>query len=266
AFVGTVNANLKAGNPTEVVTVTSTVTLVDTRSTQQNLAVTDESKQKDATTAVTSTAGVSVAATSTDVGGSSGAYASTGNSLSVRGKSGVIRLFDGLRIENGNGATSYMTNSAVVAQTVVETGGGIAESLAAGGTINSVPKSGSNTLHTGASGLFTREAWQGDNLDDALRARGLTAVNKVAHIFDVSATIGGPIKQDKLWYFFAPRIWGNRNYAAGVFYNATQHSGLYTQDLSRRADQFEDYQNQPLRLVCQAKAQNKLNFLAAFQT
>ena len=158
AFVGTVNADLKPGNPNEVVTVTATVTLVDTRSTQQNLAVTDQAKQKDATTVVTSTAGVSVAATSTDVGGSSGAYASTGNSLTVRGKSGVKRLFDGLRIENGNGATSYMVNSAIVAQTVVETGGGIAESLAAGGTINSVPKSGSNTLHAGASGLFTHGA------------------------------------------------------------------------------------------------------------
>ena len=122
AFVATVNAALKLGNPSEVVTVTATVTLVDTRSTQQNLLVSDVAQQKDATTAVTSTAGVSVAATSTDVGGSSGAYASTGNSLTARGKSGVIRLFDGLRIENGNGATSYMTNSAIVAQTVVDTG------------------------------------------------------------------------------------------------------------------------------------------------
>ena len=120
-----------------------------------------------------------------------------------------------------------MTNSAIVAQTVVETGGGIAESLAAGGTINSVPKSGSNTLRAGASGLFTHLAWQGNNLNDALRARGLTAVNQVYQIFDVSATIGGPIKQDTLWYFFAPRLWGNRNYAAGVYYNATPHSGLY---------------------------------------
>src|SRR5207249_9590116 len=89
AFVGTVNANLKPGNPAEVVTVTATVTLVDTRTTQQNLAIADESKQKDATTAATSTTGVSVAAGSTDVGGSSGAYASTGNSLTVRGKTGV---------------------------------------------------------------------------------------------------------------------------------------------------------------------------------
>ena len=102
AFVATVNASLQTGNPEQVVTVTATVTLVDTRSTQQNLLVSDAAKQKDATTAVTSTTGVSVAASSTDVGGTSGAYSVQGNSLLVRGKSGVKRLFDGLRIENGN--------------------------------------------------------------------------------------------------------------------------------------------------------------------
>ena len=62
-----------------------------------------------------------------------------------------------------------MTNSAIVAQTVVETGGGIAESLAAGGTINSVPKSGSNSVKGGAAGLYTRGAWQGNNLNADLR-------------------------------------------------------------------------------------------------
>ena len=140
-------------------TVVANGSLVDTRTTQQNLTVTDQARQRDASSVATSTSGVNVSAGSSDVGGTSGGYASQGNSLSVRGKTGVIRLFDGLRIENGNGATSYMVNSAVVGQTVVETGGGIAESLAGGGTINSVPKSGSNTLHGGASGLFTREAW-----------------------------------------------------------------------------------------------------------
>src|ERR1700676_311848 len=72
AFVATVNANLQTGNPNETITVTATVTLVDTRSTQQNLLVSDPAKQRDATAAATSTTGVSVAASSTDVGGTSG--------------------------------------------------------------------------------------------------------------------------------------------------------------------------------------------------
>src|SRR5206468_12975996 len=48
---------------------------------------------------------------------------------------------------------------------------------------------------------------------------------------------------------------------AGVYYNATPHSGLYTQDLSRPADQFENYRSQPARLTWQANAKNKFNFV-----
>ena len=51
-----------------------------------------------------------------------------------------VALFDGLRVENmeGNGSTSYMVTSTMVQTSVVETGGGNAESLAAGGTIEHV--------------------------------------------------------------------------------------------------------------------------------
>src|SRR6185436_4200119 len=128
----------------------------------------------------------------------------------------------------GSGSTSYMTNSAIVQSSVVETGGGNAESMAAGGTINSVPKAGSNSLKWGLSGLYSRENFQGDNLDQSLRDRGLTVVNKVGSIWDTSFTIGGPLKKDKLWYFLALRKWGNRNYSAGVYWNDTQGSPFYT--------------------------------------
>lgn len=261
-FTATVNADLKSGNPQQTITVTATVSLVDTRSTTQNRVVSSEAQQKDTTSVATATTGVSVAAGSTDVGGSSGAHATQGQSLTARGKPGVKRLFDGLRIENmvGLGNTSYMINSAIVAQTVVETGGGTAESLAAGGTVNSVPKSGSNVVRGGLAGLYFPRGWQGNNLNPALKARGLTAVNQVVSIWDFSGTIGGPIKKDKLWFFFALRKWGNRNHAAGIYWNATQGTGYYTPDLQRPADQFEDYRSQPLRLTWQANARNKFNF------
>ena len=122
---------------------------------------------------------------------------------------------------------------------------------------------------------------QGDNIDDTLKARGLTVVNKVGSIWDTSATLGGPIKKDKLWYFMALRKWGNRNYSAGVYWNDTQGTPFYTPadgtgiDLlgvqripagrpMRRGDQFEDYRNQPLRLTWQANRKNKFNFLVDY--
>src|SRR4029077_11157128 len=99
--------------------------------------------------------------------------------------------FEGLTVETmeGSGSSSYMVNSAVVAQSVVETGGGNAESMAAGGTINSVPKSGSNNTKWALAVLYPREPWQGNNIDDSLRARQISQVNTVGAIWDSSFTI-----------------------------------------------------------------------------
>jgi hypothetical protein len=83
--------------------------------------------------------------------------------------------------------------------------------------------------------------------------------------------------KDKLWFWAAPKMWGNRNYAAGLFWNDTQGTPFYTpangtgKDLSgvqraaaglpvRRADQFEVIRSQPVRLTWQASPRNKVNF------
>jgi hypothetical protein len=282
-FTGTVNATLRAGNPTETITVTGTTTQIDTRTAAQQNVVTSQTATsgRDATAAVSVTRGLTQA--TTDVGGAAGAYTAQGNSLTVRGKAGVKRLFDGLRVENaeGIGNTSYMINSATVEQVVVETGGGSAESLSAGGSINNVPKSGSNQFAFRLSGLVSKEGMQSDNLDDPLRARGLTAVNKVGNIWDATAAAGGPILKDKLWFWAAPKMWGNRNYAAGLYWNDTQGTPFFTPangtgiDLFgvrrapaglpvRRADQFEVIRSQPVRLTWQASPRNKLNFFVDY--
>ena len=270
SFTGTVNAALKAGSPNETITVTGAVSSVDTKATSVQQVTSGEnlerlaSAQAGAAATVAVTQGVSNSAA--DVGGASGAYAATGGAgaLTSRGKASVKRLFDGLRIENaaGTGNTSYFVNSAIVAQTVVETAGGNAESLSSGGMINNVPKSGSNQFTLGFSGLYTRESWQSDNLDSQLQARGLTQVNKVGAIWDYGATLGGPIKKDKLWFFFAPKFWGDRLYAAGVYWNATQGTPVYTPDLSRRADNYEDQVSRAVRVTWQATPKQKFNFFS----
>ena len=85
-----------------------------------------------------------------------------------------------------------MPNTATIDQTVLELGGGTAESPAAGGFINYVPVSGSNTFRFRVSGLFSNESMQSDNLSQQLKDRGLTAVQKVGKIYDFTATAGGP--------------------------------------------------------------------------
>src|SRR6185436_16888899 len=125
---------------------------------------------------------------------------------SYHGKGGVKFLYDGMNALNMNaGATSYIVNSATVDESTVQTGGASAESTASGVLINLIPKEGSSGLKGLASGFFTNEPLQSDNLDDALNARGLTTTNKVLHLYDANFTLGGPLKKDKLWFFVASR-------------------------------------------------------------
>src|SRR5207245_10372360 len=60
---------------------------------------------------------------------------------------------------------------------------------------------------------------QGSNWTDVLRQAGLTAPAKVLRLYDVQASIGGPIKRDRLWYYFNWREVGSADAVAGVFAN-----------------------------------------------
>ena len=43
--------------------------------------------------------------------------------------------------------------------------------------------------------------WQSDNATPELEARGLTDANSISHIQVFSASVGGPIKKERIWFF-----------------------------------------------------------------
>ena len=117
--------------------------------------------------------------------------------------------FDGMGVENSSGNSSYQINAATVEEMVLQTSGISAEVNADGPVMNIVPKEGSNTFRTMLNGAFSNNHMESDNLSDELRARGLQTGNKTVKIFDESVSVGGPIKQDKLWFFGAYRTLGH---------------------------------------------------------
>ena len=240
-FTATIDANMRVGGIEETVTVTGASPLVDVQSTRQQSVVTNElldilpTSGKAVYNLVALTPGLVANA---DVGGSRGVYGSGGvQGSTFRGKSDTNKLtFDGMRTHNlqcKGGCVGYIPNPAVIEEITLETGGVSAESLAAGLAVNLIPKQGGNSFSGETSGVFSNENMQSSNLDDELRGRGLSTEQKIVKIFDGAFTLGGPIKQDKLWFFTAQRVWGNRNQVPGVFYNLTQGTPFYTPDLSR---------------------------------
>jgi hypothetical protein len=269
-FTATVNADLQVGSLEETITVSGAAPLVDAQNTKQLARVSDElltalpTSSKTVGAIINLTPGLTGAQ---DVGGSAGTYATQGNNLAAHGKTGNKFSFDGMRIENmeGAGSAGYILNQLLVEETTVETGGVSADSNVSGVAVNAIPKEGSNLFRFGANVLYTNDNFQSNNLDDRLRSRGLTSVNRVLNIYDVGWTLGGPIKKDKIWFFGANRYWGNRNQVGGIYFNKTQGTPFYTPDLSRPSDRYEWYRSYAVRVTYQASAKNKFNVVADTQ-
>jgi len=268
-FTATVNADLQVGNVEETITVTGEAPLVDTRRSVQQLSVRSEvletlpTGQRGIVDLISLTPGYD--AGNPQVGGTTGGYHSQQRKNEFHGKRGSYLLLNGSRIDNYAGAgdsAGYIFNSQVVAEMLVQTGGVGAESGSPNVLINMVGKEGSNLLRWNVSGLFSNSSMHADNLGTDLRERGLqnAIAPKVERIYDIGVTVGGPIRQDKLWFFAAFRRWGTKNPSIGLFLNGNQGGMIYEPDLSRPAYRDERYGSHAARLTWQASERNRLNF------
>lgn len=125
---------------------------------------------------------------------------------------------DGLKTNwpgGSGGATMQYYGFEMYEEYNMQTASGTAESDVSGIYMNMVTKSGGNRITSDHNFYFMNESLQGDNVDDGIRARlGLApgqqtgaAGNPVDISYDWSSTLGGPIKQDKAWFFGAWRLW-----------------------------------------------------------
>ena len=216
-FTATINGELGVGGIEETITVSGASPVVDVQNVRQQTVFSDElldmlpSSGKSLVGYTKLIPGLQGGA---DVGGAGGLWA-TGNVITdtIHGKGGAKFSYDGMQTNNygGNGATSYLMNPSTVQEAAIEVGGVSAETNTSGISMNLIPKEGGNTFSFMGSGLYSGEGLQSDNLGDDLRARGVSNLNKVLHVYDLNATLGGPIKRDRLWFFLATRGSGNQN-------------------------------------------------------
>ncbi len=118
------------------------------------------------------------------------------------------------------GVSSYVYDAVGVDEVTVTVGGGLGESDTGGPVMNLIPRSGGNTF---AGSGFTNLAgdWsRGDNLDDELRAVGLTQTPGIIHAHDASIALGGPILRDRLWFYGSYRNLSTQTAVEGITANA----------------------------------------------
>jgi len=184
-FTATINGELEVGGLEETVTVTGEAALVDAQNVRRQNIVSNEllemlpTSNKTINTVVTFTPGFTGLA---DVGGQYTCQLGGGCSTSegFHGKKGTKVNFDGMGMENmaGVGNSSYQLNAAAVEEMVLQTSGISADTNADGPVLNIIPREGGNTFHGTLLGVYSNDKMEGDNLPDALRARGLITRTK----------------------------------------------------------------------------------------
>ena len=223
-FTANVDSAMAVGGIEETITVTGAAPVVDVQNVRRQTLVTDEvlstlpMSTKHVNNLVTLTPGFTGLA---DVGGR---YTSQVGG-EYHGKAGTKVAMDGMGVENSFGNSSYQINAAAVQEMVLQTTGISADTNADGAVVNVIPKEGGNTFSGILAGFFANDSMEGQNLTPELQEKGLDESNTTLKLWDQSISLGGPIKRDKLWFFFAGRSWGFSRKHAGVYWNQSTFPG-----------------------------------------
>jgi hypothetical protein len=264
-FVATVNAELRVGSVQETITVTGESPVVDVQSSQ-----TSRTLSADAIAGIPSSRnyqsftvlmpGINVQGA--DVGGQSGALFSVFQGHGGRRNEGQVQV-DGLSAGwQGMGVSGYAPEVGAAEEVSFSITGGLGEASTGGPQMNLIPRQGGNTFSGTAFTGMSFDAWQGTNLSAEHIAAGLSAQSEIVKLWDVNLMFGGPIKQDKLWFFWTARHTGTRNTVAGIFIN--RNAGditkwTYDPDPNQQAEDDNTTKNMSLRLTWQASPRNKFS-------
>jgi hypothetical protein len=241
-FTLTANAEMKLGALEESIVVSGVgSTFVDVRSAARVQALTKDMIDNIPISRTIQTmgqliTGVTVSTGSPDVGGSN---ATEQSYMTVRGIPAAQNtvMVDGM-VVNGleaSGAIQNYFNDAASEQVVFQSSDTTAANSGGGVQINMIPRSGGNRYSGDSQFIYRPGELAGDNL-----ARhepwGVANPPGSKFISDLTVAQGGPIKQDKLWFFATGRDNRVTNYVLNTFFDdgSRGYDDNYVKDLLGR--------------------------------
>jgi hypothetical protein len=169
---------------------------------------------------------------------------------------------------NGGGVSTYILDSVNVDEVAVSVAGGLGETDIGGPTMNLVPRSGGNTFR-GQAFVNNAGDWsRGNNLTDELRAVGLRETPGIINSYDWSASYGGPINRDRLWFFGSYRALATASSVQGVVANANAYNGSrwdWVADPGVAARQLQRRETYVGRFTAQISAKHRITFNQEYQ-
>jgi hypothetical protein len=119
-------------------------------------------------------------------------------------------------LQTDGGVQSYY-NDAMNAEMSYQTAAIGAETSSGGVRLNMIPREGGNQFHGDFKAAYRPGDWQSSNLTQRHKDKNLTAGNAIDRIVDYTASLGGPIKKDKVWFFTSARYFSVNNFIANTF-------------------------------------------------
>jgi hypothetical protein len=270
----TVNAEMRVGELAETITVTGEAPTVDIQSSTRQQVLSKDIIDSLPTGRNYASLGQllpGVNSSARDAGGASG---DTMSQLTIHGS----RPGDQRVLQNGVNTMTLQVNGdrgiavpnpGMASEVTVDTSGLSAEQGQGGIRINYIPRDGGNTFSGSLFATFANDSMQSDNLTDDLRARGLPSPNAIKMIYDVNPGVGGPIKRDRIWFYFTGRVNRADQYPGGAFvnlngYDPTRYDVVY--DTNQRAYSRALWTDGQIRVTTQVSPKNKVAFTWDQQT
>jgi hypothetical protein len=270
----TVNITMRVGGVAETVTVTGQTPVVDLKSTAQTTVANARAfKELPTGGSWVNMAQIIPAVNSAffgarDVGGLLGDQ--TGTQVSAHGglPGDGVSMIDGMRIGNmylSSNLTNMSLSPLLYDEVNISFSGQNGESGTNGVSMNAIPKAGGNTFHGSFLGNGSWPALQGDNVTDRLRSRGAPDSNTLKKLYDINGAIGGPIKRDRVWFYFTSRYFTNEYYMAGQYYPVDPSAFVRVEDLTRQAFAGTWTADNNIRVTWSPTAKQKISGWYAYQ-
>ena len=285
-FTANVDGTMTVGSIEETVTVSGASPVIDVQNvvSQQNLSretidTLPTSRTYFGLAALTPGMTGRIAGGGHDVGGTVG---DIWGYVSIHGASeydGIV-MWDGMSINNnigtgGGGSKEFFLNQVAIEEMVISTSDMNAEYAFGGVATNAIPKEGANTFSYYVNVGGTNGDLQSANVDSTLQGRGASPLAKNRKVWDYGVGVGGPLAQDRVWFYTSHRWWGAQNFQPSGNVNiapgyptdpgAIGYGARYIADEGDPA--WTDFYNRDnsIRFTIQATERNKLTLSQAFQ-
>jgi len=257
----TIDVTLAVGSVEETITVSGQSPVVDIQQTTRVEVLTAETLDAIPTGGSLYSFGTLVPGVRTSLPDIGGARAMEQVLVYGNGAGGVDTtvLVDGMQVNSsiGNGAYQMYFNPQMSAETSFTTSGAGADTQRGGIRINMVPKDGGNQFSGQVYFGGSHRSWQSSVWNERLGDLGVSSreqgdardgAPRIDRVYDLNSSLGGPIIQDKLWFFGSLRDWSTDL----IVLNSFQRDGSQGLDDNRLTSAM-------MRLTYQANSRNKFS-------